>query len=126
MTGSDFTDSGCSAAQIFGGDWSYTVLRKQSFQKQNLSGIRFLGADLSHCCFNTCNLTSCQFDEAVAHETSFYKSDLRGASLQAFPMQEAGFRQAKLDLAQCVMMAEILTEGRYTPEEEKPAASPTF
>ena len=119
MTGSDFTDSECGIATIIGGDWSYTNLRKQSFQKMDLSNTRFFGAELSKCSFNQCNLQYCDFREAIAHETSFYKSDLRHASLESFSILDASFRQAKLDLQQCVLIAETLTEGQYLPEPPK-------
>lgn len=119
MTGSDFLDAECTHATFIGGDFSYTVLRKQSFKKQDLSNIRFRGADLSGCVFNECRLTGCEFDEAVVHETSFYKSDLRHSSLGSINIHEASFRQTKLDLEQCVSIAEQLTEGRYTPDEKE-------
>lgn len=118
MTGSDFRDTECHLARMNGGDWSYTMLQRQSFQKQDLSHIRFCGADLSDCHFNQCNLTGCAFDEAIAYNTSFYKSDLRQATFASFPIIEASFRKAKLDLEQCVLIAEALTEGRYAPEEK--------
>jgi len=119
MTGSDFMDAECGLACIIGGDWSYTVLRKQSFNKHDLCNIRFFGADLTECDFNECKMNGCEFNEAIAHKTSFYKSDIRHSSLDSFPILEASFRQTKLDLEQCVLIAEYVTEGRYTPDEKK-------
>ena len=119
MTGSDLTNTECALLQIEGGDWSYTNLRKLSFQKQNLCGIRFFGADLSGCCFNQCKMNGCEFDEAIVHDTSFYKSDIRGATFERVNLFEVSFRQAKLDIGQCVTIAEHLTEGKYSPEEKE-------
>ena len=119
MTGSDFLNAECGLAHIIGGDWSYTVLRKQSFHKLDLCNVRFSGADLTGCHFNQCKMNGCEFNEAIAHETSFYKSDMRHSSLESFPIMEASFRQTKLDLEQCVLIAEYVTEGRYTPDEQK-------
>lgn len=116
LTGSDFRSSECPLAVIRGGDWSYTVLRGLSFHKQDLHGVCFWGADLSECVFNECDLTGCEFSEATAKETSFYRSDLRGSVLESFPLQEASFRGAKLDLTQCVLLAETLTGARYLPQ----------
>jgi uncharacterized protein YjbI with pentapeptide repeats len=73
-------------------------------------------ADLTGCIFNECKLTGCEFEEAVIKETSFYKSDLRGATLGNMNVSEAGFRLAKLDLEQCVYIAERMTDGKYTPD----------
>ena len=56
MTGSDFLNAECGLAHIIGGDWSYTVLRKQSFHKLDLCNIRFFGADLTECHFNQCKM----------------------------------------------------------------------
>lgn len=117
MTGTDFTDSDCGLMRIIGGDFSYTVLRKQAFQKSDLSNIRFFGADLTECHFNNCKMNNCDFSEAIAYKTSFYKSDIRRSSLLSFNISEASFRFAKLDLEQCVQIAEFMTEGRYTPDE---------
>lgn len=119
MTGSDFLNAECGLAKIIGGDWSYTVLRKQSFHKLDLCNIRFFGADLTECHFNQCKMNGCEFNEAIAHDTSFYKSDLRHSSLESFPILDASFRQTKLDLEQCVLIAEYVTEGRYTPDDNK-------
>ena len=119
MTGSNFLNAECELAQIIGGDWSYTVLRKQSFHKVDLCNIRFFGADLTECHFNECKMNGCEFNEAIAHETSFYKSDLRHSSVESFNILEVSFRQTKLDLEQCVLIAEYVTEGRYTPDEIK-------
>lgn len=116
MTGSDFMDADCAMLQIVGGDWSYTNLRKQSFQKQDLSNIKFFGADLSDCHFNQCKMNSCEFDEAIVHETSFYKSDLRHSSMERIDVLNASFRKAKLDVEQCVIIAEYVTECIYTPD----------
>ena len=65
MTGSDFRESELGMAIIIGGDFTYTLLRKQSFQKMDLSNIRFEGADLSNCHFNQCKMNDCVFDEAI-------------------------------------------------------------
>jgi uncharacterized protein YjbI with pentapeptide repeats len=119
MTGSDFLNAECGLAQIIGGDWSYTVLRKQSFHKVDLSNVRFFGADLTECHFNECKMSGCEFNQADAHETTFYKSDMRHSSLESFNILEASFRQTKLDLEQCVLIAEYVTEGRYTPDQVK-------
>jgi uncharacterized protein YjbI with pentapeptide repeats len=62
-------------------------------------------------------MNKCDFSEAIAHDTSFYKSDLRNSVLDSFDILEASFRQTKLDLTQCVLIAEYVTEGRYTPDE---------
>jgi len=126
MTGSDFMDADCAMLQIVGGDWSYTNLRKQSFQKQDLSNIRFSSADLSECHFNQCKMNNCEFDEAIVHETSFYKSDLRHSSIDRLDILNASFRQAKLDIEQCIIIAEYVTEGRYTPDCSKQDDSKTI
>jgi len=119
MTGSDLTNTECAMLQIDGGDWSYTNLCKLSFQKQNLCGIRFFGADLSGCHFNQYKMNGCEFDEVIVHDTSFYKSDIRGSSMERLNFFEVSFRQAKLDIGQCVAIAEHLTEGKYCPEEKE-------
>jgi len=116
MMGSELINTDCSLLQIEGGDWSYTNLRKQSFQKQNLCGIRFTGADLSDCRFNQCKMNDCEFDEAIVHETSFYRSDIRNSSIGNLNLFEISFRQALLDIGQCVTLAETLTEGKYSPD----------
>ncbi len=116
MTGSDFRDADCAILQIKGGDWSYTNLRKLSFQKQDLCNIRFFGADLTKCHFNQCKMNSCEFDEAIFYETSFYQCDIRHSTIDRVDILEASFREAKLDLEQCVAIAEFLTEGKYTPD----------
>lgn len=116
MTGSDFVDADCASIQISGGDWSYTNLRNLSFQKQDFCDIRFLGADLSGCHFNQCKMNGCDFNEAIVHETSFYKSDIRNSSIENLNIFEISFRQAKLDIQQCVTIAEYVTEAIYTPE----------
>ncbi len=117
MTGSNFIDADCSLIQISGGDWSYTNLRKQSFQKQELCGIRFFGADLSDCHFNQCNLNDCDFSESIVHQTSFYKSDIRGSTLEQLNLFEIGFKETLLDIEQCITIAEYLTAGKYKPEK---------
>jgi uncharacterized protein YjbI with pentapeptide repeats len=119
MTGSDFLNAECGLAQIIGGDWSYTVLRKQSFHKVDLCNVRFFGADLTESHINECKMSGCEFNQADAHETTFYKSDMRHSSLESFNILEASFRQTKLDLEQCVLIAEYVTEGRYTPDQVK-------
>lgn len=117
MTGSDFADADCAMLRVVGGDWSYTSLRKQSFQKQNLSDMRFYGADLTGCHFNQCKMNGCEFDEAIVHETSFYKSDLRHSTIDRIDITQVSFKAAKLDLEQCVRIAEFVTEGKYTPDD---------
>jgi len=119
MMGSDLMNTDCALLQIEGGDWSYTNLRNLSFQKQDLCGIRFLGADLTGCRFNQCKMNDCEFDEASVHDTSFYKSDIRNSSIASLNLFEINFKQALLDLEQCIAIAEYLTEGKYSPEQEK-------
>jgi len=119
MMGSDLTNTDCALLQIEGGDWSYTNLRKLSFQKQNLCGIKFVGADLSDCRFNQCKMNDCEFDDAIVHETSFYKSDIRNSSIARLNLFEISFKLAKLDASQCITIAEHLTEGKYTPESDR-------
>jgi len=115
MTGSDFVDADCAAIQIIGGDWSYTNLHKLSFQKQDLCGIRFSGADLTECRFNQCKMNDCEFDEAIVQDTSFYKSDIRHSSIGQLNLFEINFKEASLDIEQCVTIAEYLTAGKYKP-----------
>jgi uncharacterized protein YjbI with pentapeptide repeats len=119
MLGSDFKNSDCALLQIAGGDWSYTNLHKLSFHKQELLGIRFFGADLTDTHFNQCRIRECEFDEALVHETSFYKCDLRTSSLHGVNLFEVNFKDALLDLAQCVFLAEHLTGCRYKAEEKE-------
>lgn len=116
MTGSSFIEAECESIQICGGDWSYTDMRKLSFHKQDLSNVRFFGADLTECHFNQCKMNGCEFDEAVIHNTSFYKSDLRHSSIERIDLLEASFREVKLDIEQCVAIAEFVTGGKYTPD----------
>ncbi len=117
MTGSDFSDADCAMLEIIGGDWSYANLRKQSFQKQKLSNVRFYGANLTACHFNQCEMNACEFDDAIVHETSFYRCDLRGSTIEGMNILGANFKEAKLDIRQCVIIAEFVTDGKYTPED---------
>jgi len=61
-------------------------------------------------------MNGCEFDEAIVHETNFYKSDLRHSTIERIDILEASFREAKLDIEQFVIIAEFVTEGRYTPD----------
>lgn len=115
MTGSSFIDADAEYFQISGGDWSYTELRYLKFVKQNLDHVNFNGADLTGTRFEKCSLRDCCFDEIATHELSFYGSDLRGATFQGTELLDIDFRKAKVDLKQCVALAEAVG-AVYTEE----------
>lgn len=117
MTGSDFTGASCDTMSVFGGDWSYTVLRHQVFLKQDFSGVNFTGAELSGCKFRFCRLNACNFNEAIVHETSFYGSDLRDACIDALEIADIDWKDAKLDVYQCVLIAENLTQAKCVADD---------
>lgn len=124
MTGSDFSMSDCSSMCLEGGDWSYTNLRYQVFDKQKLTGIHFFGADLTGCRFQKCAMQGCTFSECTMHETSLEGSDIRGASLANTDLIGVDLKDAMLDLEQCVYIAETLTHGKYSPKNPKLSHSP--
>jgi fluoroquinolone resistance protein len=90
-----------------------------SFFGTRLESCKMTGSDLSGCHFNQCKMNNCEFDEAIVHDTSFYKSDIRGSTMERLNLFEVSFRQAKLDISQCVTIAEHLTEGKYSPDEKE-------
>lgn len=112
MTGSDFADADCGMLTVEGGDLSYVNLRNQSFSKHHFDGVRFCGADLSGCRFRDCTISECDFAEAIVQNTSFFGSDLRGSSLGRLNLRGVDLKNARLDVEQCVTIAEFFTEAR--------------
>ena len=115
MTGSDFGDASIDCMNIKGGDWSYTCLKELDFSKMELSGISFEGADLSRCKLEKCLIDGCRFYGANLQGVSFRGSDLRGSDLTGIEVLEADFKNTKVDLEQCVVIASALG-AEYVPD----------
>ena len=115
MTGSSFVDSD-SLSEIVGGDWSYTELRYLRFSKQVFDEIKFSGADLTGCRFEKCTFKNCDFNEAIMHETHFFGSDIRTSSFTNVDFLGVNLKSARVDLQQCILIAEALMEVKYTAE----------
>lgn len=113
MTGSSFRHVDCTKLNISGGDWSYTDLRLAEFQKQRLEGIDFRGADLTGSRWISCRIADCNFTECMAHGMSVRDSDLRGSILQHGDLLTMELTSAKVDMLQCVALAEAMG-AKYT------------
>ncbi|MEG0013892.1 MAG: hypothetical protein RSG75_06110 [Cellulosilyticaceae bacterium] len=64
-------------------------------------------------------MQECEFDEVTSKQISFYGSDLRGAAIEQLDILAINLKKAKLDLQQCINIAEDITEGKYVPQENK-------
>lgn len=106
MTGSALSETDCSLIDILGGDWSYTELRYVEFDRKTFTGVSFRGADLYGTSFRRCTLTDCNFEESLLHEASFQGSDIRTCELRNTDLAGTGFLNAKVDLEQCIAIAE--------------------
>jgi uncharacterized protein YjbI with pentapeptide repeats len=118
MTGSSFIYAECSFLDIVGGDWSYTYLADIDFSKQKIRGVRFFGADLTNDCFEKCTASQCDFTGAIVNGVSFKNADIRGCSLNETNVLAVNFSGARVDLEQCVLLAEIFTGVKYEPEDD--------
>lgn len=117
MTGSAFEGSDCELMQINGGDWSFCQLRYLSFCKQSFENIRFYEADLSGTKFRKCNIIGCEFNNTIAENLSFDCCDLRGSDINGMDLRTVDFKGSKVDLQQCVLIAEQYTEAVFEPIE---------
>ncbi len=118
MTGSSFIYAECSFLDIVGGDWSYTYLADIDFSKQKINGVRFFGADLTNVCFEKCTVTDCDFTGATINGMSFKNADIRGCCLSETNVLTVNFSGARVDLEQCVLLAEIICGIKYEPDDE--------
>ena len=117
MTGSSFEGSDCELIEIKGGDWSYCDLRYLNFYKQDFSNIRFRECDMSGTEFRKCTLRNCDFHSAIMDGASFEESDIRGSDINGSDLRVVSFKKAKIDLQQCVLLAEQLSGGQFETED---------
>lgn len=106
MTGSSFAEAESELMTIDGGDWSYTELREIRFDRKQLRGIDFTGADLTGARFFKCRVENCTFREAVTDRLSFCQSDIRDSTFEEVDLLSLDLSGAVVDLGQCVALAE--------------------
>ena len=115
MTGSLFFEADCSVMTIAGGDWSYTQLQHVEFDRKEMEDISFRGADLTGAVFSRSTVRGCDFSEAVVREMRITDCDLRGSDTSYMDITAVHFKNTKLDLTQCIQMAEAMG-GKYAGE----------
>lgn len=113
MLGCEVLGARCTAMAVRGGDWSYSNLAGLKFAHQGLRDVRLREAALTDCTFKDCDLTGSDLTRATVHGASFAGCDLRGARLDGVAMAEASWRGSKIDLAQCIVIAQEGTGAIY-------------
>ena len=113
MLGCEVLGARCTAMAIYGGDWSYANLAGLKFSHQELRDVRLCEAALTNCTFRDCDLTGSDLTRATVHGASFTDCDLRGARLDGVAVAEATWRGSKIDLTQCVAIAQEVTGAVY-------------
>ena len=104
----------CRCFTLEGGDWSYTDLREVDLSHQTMENVNFYGADLTGCRIEKSTLRDCNFTEARLSNARFCESDLRGSKLEGIDVLGIEWKNAKIDLAQAVLLAEALG-AKYLP-----------
>lgn len=113
MLGCEVLGARCTAMAVRGGDWSYANLAGLKFSHQELRDVRLRETALTDCAFKGCDLTGSDLTRATVHGASFTDCDLRGARLDGVAVAEATWRGSKIDLAQCVTIAQEVTGALY-------------
>ncbi|MBS5450874.1 MAG: pentapeptide repeat-containing protein [Coriobacteriia bacterium] len=113
MLGCEILGARCTAMTVRGGDWSYANLAGLKFAHQELRDVRLREVSLTNCTFRSCDLTGSDLTRATARGASFTDCDLRGARLDGIAVAEATWRGSKIDLAQCIAIAQEVTGATY-------------
>ena len=109
LMGCEVLGARCTGMSVQGGDWSYANLANLKFSRQTLHGVRLRETALSGCSFSECDLTDCDLTRATVHGASFRACDLRGSVLDGVAVTEASWAGSKIDLAQCIVIAQEAT-----------------
>lgn len=113
MLGCEVLGARCTQMAVRGGDWSYANLAGLRFSRQELRDVRLREASLAGCTFASCDLTGSDLTRATVRGARFSDCDLRGAALDGVAFGEADWRGSKIDLAQCLVIAQQLTGAVY-------------
>ena len=107
--GAELLGARCTGMRIEGGDWSYANLAGLKFVRQTLTKVRLCEASLARCAFRECDLTECDLTRATVRGAAFEGCDLRGSRLDGVAVAEARWTGSRIDLLQCVTIAQEVT-----------------
>lgn len=91
-----------------GGNWSFVTLRGTDLGGIELRDLSLVEADLTDCDLTGATVAGCDLSRAELRGARLHDADLRGSVLLGVDPQGPRWRDARLDLAQAVTLAEAL------------------
>ena len=103
--------------EIAGGEWTMCSMRYMSFYKQIFENTDFSESDMTGTIFKKCTVKNCVFNEIVSDNMAFLDCDIRSSDINGADLTVMSFEGSKIDLQQCVLIAEQLSKASFEPSE---------
>ncbi|GAB4059715.1 pentapeptide repeat-containing protein [Catellatospora paridis] len=108
LTGSVFEQCTLRPLRVIGGDWSFVNLSDADLRGVTFSGVRMREADLTSALCDGATISAVDLSGAHLTRAKLNRCDLRGSDLTALHPNEVELRDAVIDPAQAVVIAQSL------------------
>ena len=109
LIGAQIVGARVTGMTVEGGDWSYANLANLKFSRQKLTKVCLHEASLAGAVFKECDLSGCDLTRATVQGARFEACDLRGSRIDGVAVEQASWKDSKIDLAQCIVIAQEVT-----------------